>query len=357
MKVAIDIQSTTGKRTGFGCYVLGLLEGFKQIVSPPEFIYYKHDTKVSMRTLDRILWDQVQFVRKIKRSGVDLVHKPCFSGPMLYRGPMVLTVPDIIPYIFPKNISLTSRMFWNGVLIASIKRAKIIITISEASKIDLVKHLGIDPSIVHVTYLAAADSFRPRERTQVREELDSLSLPDEYFMCVGSVEPRKNIPMLISAYLSVADRVPEDLIIVGKSAWGESEVQKVLKDHRFRDRVRLVGYVDDDKLPFLYNAATALLFPSRYEGFGLPALEAMASGCPVVCSNTSSLPEVVGDAAVMADPDDECLWAETIEKISADTKERERMAEAGLIRAQKFSWKTCAEKTMRVYEKAIEMWQ
>lgn len=353
MKVAIDIQSTVGKRTGFGNYVLGLLEGFKQASRAPEFVCLKHGRKVAMRTLGRILWDQIEFPFKAWSKKPDLVHKPCFAGPIFYRGPLVLTVHDIITYIYPKNISATSRIYWNGVFISSIKTAKIIITASEASKRDFVNLLGVDSARVHVIYHGIFDSFKPRETAEARCGLHSLKLPSRYFMCVGSLEPRKNLPMIIKTYLSVAGKIQEDLVIVGKPAWGLKELDSVLKGHKFQNRVCFLGYVGDDQLPLLYNAATGLLFPSLYEGFGLPPLEAMASGCPVVCSNTSSVPEVVGDAGLLLDPKEESLWSDAILRLSEDPSLREKMSNGGIQRAENFTWKECAEKTMAVYEKAL----
>lgn len=353
MKIGIDVQTTTGAKTGFGNYVLGLMRGFGHISSAPRFVGVHHPTKQAMRTWERFVWDQWQFPRLLRREKPDLIHKPCFSAPFLTRTPVLLTVPDIIPHLFPQNFSLTARAYWNGVLIHSIRRSRWIVSISEATKRDMVRHLSVSPDRIAVTPLAANDIFCVRERDEARRILRPLCLPERYFLCIGSLEPRKNLPFLITAFLTVAPSVAEDLVIVGKSCWGEEAIEQALARHALRHRVHFTGYVDDSMLPFLYNAATALLFPTLYEGFGLPALEAMQSGCPVLCSNTSSLPEVVGDAGVLLDPGDGAAWRLAMENISGDEQSRAKLSHRGLLRAGMFSWKRCAELTNEVYQRAL----
>jgi glycosyltransferase involved in cell wall biosynthesis len=227
-----------------------------------------------------------------------------------------------------------------------------VIAVSESTKRDLVERYGLSPDRIDVVYNGVDASFQPVPADQVNAFRTREGLPERFILFVGTLEPRKNVVRLIEAYARLPEGRPA-LVLVGSKGWLYDDIFARVEALSLKEKVRFAGYVSADALPYWYNAAELLAYPSLYEGFGLPPLEAMACGTPVVTSTASSLPEVVGDAALLVDPTDVEALSVAIEKVLSDEDLRRQMQAAGLAQAQHFSWETAARGTLESYRRAL----
>jgi alpha-1,3-rhamnosyl/mannosyltransferase len=223
-----------------------------------------------------------------------------------------------------------------------------VLTISDYIKRDIYDTLDITSSYVSRVHLAPADHFYPRSMRCVEGLKETYAIKGEYFLFVGSLEPRKNLPLLIQA-LQISTTAPQ-LVIVGWEGWGKKEWKETVHQNGLDRRITLTGYVDDETLAILYSGATALVYPSLYEGFGLPILEAMACGCPVICSNVSSMPEVAGKAAIFISPFSAEELASAIDRLQSDRAIRQGLIDKGYSRAMQFTWRKTAENTFKLFK-------
>jgi glycosyltransferase involved in cell wall biosynthesis len=282
--------------------------------------------------------------------GAELFHATEHLLMPLRRVPTVLTVHDLIFRLFPQHHKRLNYWYLNATLPLYCQRAGAIIAVSEATKRDLVRLYGLPPERITVVHEAAAPHFAPPAPGHVEQVRARYHLPGRYLLRVGTLEPRKNLERLLDVLQDLRRSDPAmRLVIVGSKGWLYEGFFRRLEELALGDAVQLTGYVPDEDLPALYGGATLLVEPSHYEGFGLPLLEAMACGTPVVCSNTSSLPEVGGDAARTFDPADVDAMAEGIRAVWRDAALREAMRQTGLARAAQFSWERAARETMAVY--------
>jgi alpha-1,3-rhamnosyl/mannosyltransferase len=284
-----------------------------------------------------------------------LYHEPNFL-PQPFDGPTVMTVFDLSCFDHPEahpaeRVRLMERGFPDA-----LKRADQIIVISEASGAALRRWFNVDAARITNTYLAADPRFQPQSAAMLTPDLARLGLlPGCYVLSVGTLEPRKNLNTLFAAYagLPAALRQRYPLVVAGMSGWKTEGLMKSAAELIRCGELRLLGYVADELIPPLYAGAAAFAYPSRYEGFGLPALEAMASGVPVITGNLTSLPEVVGDAGIMVDPDDVDGLRDSLRQLLEDRAYAEDLGRRGLARAGTFSWARCARETFSVYEKVM----
>ncbi len=284
--------------------------------------------------------------------GAELFHATEHLLPPLRGVPTVLTVHDMIFKLFPQHQKPLNYWYLNATMPLYCRRADAIITVSESSRQDILAHYRLDPAKVTVVYEAAAPEFVPAPPDTVREVRRRYGLPDHFVIHVGTIEPRKNLTRLVEALQCLRQEgLSVPLVVVGSKGWLYDDFFRRLEELEVRDSVRFTGYVPAADLPLLYNAATAAAMPSVYEGAGLPVLEAMACGTPVVCSNSSSLPELGGQAARYFDPYDVAAIAEAIRAVWTDADLRAEMREQGLKQAARFSWERAAEETLAVYEK------
>jgi glycosyltransferase involved in cell wall biosynthesis len=290
----------------------------------------------------------------------DLFHATEHLLPPLRRVKTVFTFHDAIYALFPKHHLPMNRAYLGLMMPRFLRSADAIITISECSRRDAVKLYGISPDRFQVIYEGVDARFRPMEQPETLEEMRCrYGLTGEYLLAVGTIEPRKNLSMMLDAFLEVKARPGRQdlrLVIVGKKGWLFREFFRRLAELGLDDGQQVVfpGYVADEDLPALYAGAACFVFPSLYEGFGLPVLEAMASGAPVVCSNASSLPEVAGDAALMVAPDDPGGFARAVERVLADGELRGELRARGLRRAAQFTWERTARETQGVYARVLD---
>ncbi len=286
--------------------------------------------------------------------GAELFHATEHLLPPLRGVPTVLTVHDMIFKLFPQHQKKLNYWYLNATMPLYCRRADAIITVSESSKRDIVAHYGLDPARVNVIYEAAAPGFVPAAPQSAAEARRRYSLPDRYMIHVGTIEPRKNLSRLVEALQQLRKTgLTIPLVVVGSKGWLYDDFFQRLEASDVRDAVHFPGYVPSADLPLIYSAASLAVMPSVYEGFGLPVLEAMACGTPVVSSETSSLPELGGEAARYFDPYDVEAMAETIGAVWTDEPLRGDMREKGLVQAARFSWENAAEQTWALYESIL----
>ena len=355
MKIAIDTQTTLGQKSGFGFYVKNLVEALAKVDHQNEYFLIRPNSEKDFSTPKRLLWDQIIFPHRARRLKVDLLHQPCFSAPLLYPGKVVVTCHDLISMFFPENIPLVSRLFYSKWEPFSYRKAAKIIAISEHTKKDLRAFLQIPEEKIRVIPLAASSDFRPIKSQKTLKKIQKkYGTGPNYILDVGTLEPRKNLSFLLRAYaLAVREGANVNLVITGKKGWYYEGLFKLVDDLNLKNKVIFTGYVSEKDLPALYSGAKAFVFPSLYEGFGLPILEAMACGTPVISSNTSSMPEVIGQAGILISPKDERVWAQNIIKILRDRGLAQTLSQMGIRQAKKFSWEETAQKTIAVYKEVL----
>jgi glycosyltransferase involved in cell wall biosynthesis len=351
MRVAFDVSSTRGNKTGIGIYTEKLLDALHKYAPQIEVVALDDGATADQRTDRRIWREQEVLPRLIRAARPDLVHLTGFGVPLRQPRPVIVTIHDVIGILFARNFPRASRFYWSRYLPYTLRWAKHLIAPSERTKRDVVKFAQVPGERVSVIPSGRDPGFQPIEDGRVLEDARAqLQLPRDFFLFVSTLEPRKGVDTLIAAYAQIAAQVPEQLVLVGKRGWYWEKLFAQIERAGLGSRVRRLDYVPQQQLPVLYNLARAFVFPSRYEGFGFPPLEAMASGTPVICSNAASLPEVVGDAALLLAPEDADALAAAMLRVARDADLRAELRARGLAQAQMFSWERAARETAAVYD-------
>ncbi|RME35317.1 MAG: glycosyltransferase family 1 protein [Thermoflexia bacterium] len=288
--------------------------------------------------------------------GVDLFHATEHLLPRLSSVRTVFTLHDLIFLFYPETHKPLNRWFLTLMMPRFLRAADAVIAVSECTKRDAVRAYGIPEEKITVIYEGVSPRFRPASPEAIQAVRAKYRLPERFILYVGTIEPRKNLTALLEAYAALQSRNTQHaarLVIVGKKGWLYGGFFRRLRELGLEERVHFTGYVPDGDLPAIYSAADLFVFPSLYEGFGLPVLEAMACGVPVVCSNTSSLPEVAGDAALLADPTDIRALVAAMERALTDEALRASLRARGLERARQFTWEEAAKRTVEVYHQVL----
>lgn len=301
----------------------------------------------------RIAWEQTVATLGIPRSGVDLLHAPVNVISMGVRVPQVVTVHDLAFHHYPEQYPGMKQRYLRTMTRASVRRATLVIAVSEATRQDIIRIHDVDPERVVVVPNGVDDFMRPLPETEVAAFREQQNLPEHFFLFLGTLQPRKNVEGLVRAFASVSMGVDWPLVIAGAKGWQYEQIFRLVEELGLTSRVRFAGHVPGEHLPLWYNAATMLVYPSRYEGFGLPLLEAMACGTAVIGSTASSLPEVVGDAGLLVDPDDIPGLAESMLRLASDSELRQQLEQRGLERSTSFTWQETARLTAGVYHRAL----
>lgn len=371
LRVAADYRPAEGNRSGIGRYVYEILQR----------IHGRPDVRVSLLTsspfrpirspenrgdLNRTKpYGQVPFpFKKLVRlgytepEGYRVLKKTCFQilwstshvvPGHLVKGPWrhVVTVHDLASRYFPETLEAP--------VLAQLRRlekhvaaADAVLTVSQTTKRDLVTLLNVAPEKIEVVYNGVSEHFRRLNGVPERVKRQ-YRLPDRFLLFVGTVEPRKNLTGLVKAFDLAARQIPHALVIVGATGWKTAPLSQVVNESPFRDRIVFTGYVDDGDLPAFYNLADALVYPSLYEGFGIPVIEAMACGTPVVTSNGSALAEISGHAALLVDPHEIAQIANAIEQVVSDSTLRDNLRSKGFERAKHFSWDAAASQIVTCF--------
>lgn len=359
MRIGYDATILTRRLTGIGYYTLNLVEAIakgypeheiylfahKPLLKTPDYPNIKAVIKGSMQAH---LFVQMQLPGLARRYEIDIIHGPNFYLPLSCKIPSVVTIHDLSVLLFPEFHSFLHRQS-QRFLLPSVNRADAVICDSFSTASDLVKLKPDVETKVHTVHLAVDEKFFIDSADM--GIVEKYSLPEEYILFVGTLEPRKNLVGLLRAFATICHKIPHDLVIAGGIGWKNTELYRTIEDLMISDRVHFAGYVNDEDLPSLYRLASVFVYPSFYEGFGLPPLEAMACGTPTVTSNTSSMPEVTGESAILIDPHCDGEIAEAIINITQDSRKAEKLSKDGRLQAGKFKWEKTAVETIKIYQK------
>ena len=304
------------------------------------------------RAAVRVVWEQAVQPWTLHQIGADLVHGPVFVGPLFSPCPSVVTIHDLSFIRFPALFRPANRLYLTVLTRLAARRARRLIAVSAHTAEEAARLLGVPLARIDVVYHGVDPAFCPLPASEVAAFRQRQGLPERFVLFVGTLEPRKNLVRLVEAFARIrAGRV--GLVLAGGKGWLYDELFASVEALGLTKEVIFPGYVTNEELPLWYNAATALAYPSVYEGFGLPVLEAQACGTPVLTSNVSSLPEAAGDAALTVDPYDVEALAAGLHRLLADEPLRLQLRERGLAHARQFSWPRTAQETARVYRRAM----
>ncbi len=377
MRVALNGLFLAQPATGTGQYLRELVRAMRALAPQAEFTFLAphadstapapvlvKPTHLGRPNFAKFEFEHLSFPRAAKQNHFDLAHVPHFGPPLFPPLPTVVTIHDLIPLVLSayrgsSRVQLYTRLAAHGA-----QRAAAVIADSEASARDIEKYLRIPREHIHVVHLAAPSRCQPNlapdEIARVRAK---YNLPECFALYLGGFDVRKNVARVIEAFAGLETgerRLATDdwhLVLAGKLPAADTDFfpdpRKIAKDFRVTRRVHFPGYIDEADKPALYMAARVFLFASQYEGFGLPPLEAMACGTPVICANSSSLPEVVGEGGILLAPSDAHAWSEALRAILTDDAQWAQRRALGLTQARKFSWARAARETLEVYRAVV----
>ncbi|NLE43415.1 MAG: glycosyltransferase family 4 protein [Chloroflexi bacterium] len=320
---------------------------------PPNPAIATRRSKFSTHTaIRRVIWEQTILPWILRDLQASLVHGPVFVAPVLSGCPSVVTIHDLSYIRLPGLFRRGNRLYLRLLARLSAQRARRVIAVSSFTARETTALLGVPPERIEVIYHGVRPEFAPLPGDQVQGYREHRGLPERFVLSLGTLEPRKNTLRLVEAFAQVR-RDDTPLVIAGGRGWLYDELFARIEDLSIADSVHILGFVPQEELPLLYNAATVMAYPSLYEGFGLPILEAQACGTPVVCSNTSSLPEAAGDAAVFVDPRDVDSLAAGLDRLLQDQTLRDELRSLGLRHASQFDWYATARNTARLYRSVL----
>jgi len=311
--------------------------------------------------LAKVWFEQITFPRAGKKLGVDLMHVPYFGSPLSPTRPTVVTIHDLIPMVLPEYRGGLLVRLYTSLVAAAAPQAKIILADSEWSKQDILRKLSVPAEQVRVVYLAPAPHFQPAKSWQQLVDIKKkYSLPEHFVLYLGGYDVRKNVKALLHAYTwvsnTLADQYP--LVLGGQLPKKETafypDPLRMARELGIEEYVVTPGWIAEEDLPLVYAAADVFVYPSRYEGFGLPVLEAMACGTPVVTTDATSIPELAGPAAFQLDPSDTKHMAAPIIRLCTEEESNDDMIERGFEQAEKFSWHKTAVETLQAYRDALK---
>lgn len=349
-RIGVDLASVVGRKSGLGHYVESVVRALEAVGSAHEFVEIR-TIKRELRTPERIAWDQVGLPAAALAKRVDLLFVPAFSAPIFPR-PVVMSAHDIYGLLYPESFAGFGRLYWQRVLPRSMRHATHLLCSSEHTRRDLIEHLAIPDSRLTVVPLAVDAEFRPLPRMEVEAQLRGLALEHPYVLAVGTLEPRKNLVRLVEAFAQLPDDGTR-LVLVGKKFPGSEALFETIVRRRVGGRVIWLDYVSREQLVALYNGCRLFVMPSLYEGFGMPPLEAMNCGAAVAVSNSTSLPEVVGDAGALFDPIDVDSIRDTLARLLGDEAELSQLRARAPSQAARFSWERTARATLGVFDRVL----
>jgi glycosyltransferase involved in cell wall biosynthesis len=363
MRIGIDLTHAYQRNGGIPRYALELTRALLKIDQDneyvlffrgeprPELAEYRVETYVSP-VRHQVVSEQTWLCWAARRARLDLLHLTGFAGPLAYFKPAVITVHDMTQFLYPETMKWVQWVYWRWLFPITVRRSSAIITISENSRKNISRVLNLPQAkIIAIPEACSPIFFEARSPHKLEEVARRHNLPPKFFLVVGTLEPRKNHSRLLEAYAQLRESVDAlpHLVFAGRPGWLYDQTLQRIKQLGLSDYVKFIGAVSDHDLCCTYRLTEALLFPSIYEGFGLPILEAMASGCPVMTSNTSAMPEVAADAAEYVDPLNIPSIAKGILAI-LDPHRKKELLRRGFSRIKDFSWDLTARKTLSIYQ-------
>ena len=370
MHIGIDAHAIGARQGGNETYIKNLIESLAEIDGENRYTVYHANARAAEEWRGRfpnfavrLLPPPTPLVRvpvalalELRFRPVDILHVQ-YTAPPFCPAPVVVTIHDLAFEHLPETFTRRGSFQLKLTVRRTARKAVRIATVSEYSRQDLIRTYKLPPDKIVVTHNGVEPRFSPSPGSA--DETQSIrrrfGIDRDYILAVGSLQPRKNLVRLIRAYAELRkqyDTFTHQLVIVGRKLWLADQIFEEVARQRWEQDVILTDYVDDQDLPALYRAAALFVYPSLFEGFGLPPIEAMACGTPVITSNTSSLPEVTGDAAILIDPYNDQELSQSIIRIINDRSLRAQLREKGISQARKFTWRTAAEQTLQLYREA-----
>ncbi len=370
MRIGVNVHLLSTTHTGIQHYIRALVPELVAQATSHEIVLYGEPSQLPVSAgegvrwvsasrplrsgVQRVFWEQTVLPRLLWRDRVDVFFSPAFILPMRWDGAGVVTVHDLNFEVSPETIHPIRRAYLRRITRRSVHRARKVIAISQSTASDIVRLYGVpDEKIAVIPY--GLDAIFTPENARALEPMvrQRYPLSERFLLFVGTLEPRKNLPRLLEAYALARQRADlPPMVLAGAPGWQHERILAQARELGVESHIVFAGYIPREHLPGVYAAASALLYPSLYEGFGLPPLEAMGCGTPVLASNTSAMPEVVGDGGVLVDPRDVQQIANGILRITQDEMLRQQIAERGLERAKRFRWEEAAQRTLGVLEDA-----
>lgn len=362
MRIGVMLRHV-GERGGIVVYTTNILNHLFRIDSKNEYIliFNSYDQlgrfpltpNVKEKVINfsnKIWWDQVLIPMFAKKEKLDLIYNPKMSIPFFTHCKTVSCIHGGEQFVVPWVFKWYDRIYFTIANRLYCKKASAVITMTHQGARDISHYMGADPSKVHVIYEAYNEHCKILEYEQTKIVIKKYLLPERFILFIGGLNPLKNFGNLLRAYKKVQNTIPHKLIVVGFNRWKFSKDLKLVDQLGLRDHVLFKGFVPDEEIPAFYNLADLFVFPSLYEGFGIPVLEAMACGCPVITTKTGCSPEVAGGAAILIDPYSPEEIAEAIQRVLTDEPLRKNLIKKGLTRVIPFSWEKCAKETLALFE-------
>ena len=374
MRIGIDATALPPRPVGAGNYIINLIRSLEAQARNDEIVVFAEShgrdligvpprqgfewvTVPEMHPAVRLIWEQTIFPGLVRSAKVELLHSLHYTRPVRLGCASVVTLLDMTFFLYPQLHTRAKRLYFPRIIRMSARRADAFAAISESTRKDAIRLLKIPPEKILTTPLGVDRSFHLIEDERLLEEVrHRYDLPEKFVLYVGLIEPRKNLPLLIRAYRRLtAQETPYDLVLAGRLGWNYNEVLQSIERFGLRNRVRMPGYIPQGDLPLVYNLASLFIYPTTYEGFGLPVLEAMACGVPIITTRVSSLPEIVGKAGELLPENDEAALLKAMLRLLIDSELREKRKIAGFEQAAKFIWERTARLTLQLYRKAIQI--
>ncbi len=363
--IGIDARLTYYRIGGISTYIRRTISALEQLHTDHDYTVF-HSRKATQPIVTSFnsakLWtpahhriERLAMSVELLRYQLDLFHSPDFIPPYRAAKHHIITVHDLTFMHYPEYITADSRQFYNNQIQSAVTLADHILSDSESTKRDMIDMLAVPADKITVHMLGVDEKFKPLPKSITQPVLESLNLPSEYILVVGTLEPRKNLVGLVKAYRDLLTQYPDapPILFVGRAGWHYEQLMEDIKSIDINDHLIFANNISDEQLVPIYNHAITLITPSFYEGFGLPALEAMACGTVPIVSNLSSLPEITGNVGLLIDPHDLSTITDAIIKVLTDSQWREEQSIAGIKRAKTFRWEDTARIVQSTYNKVL----
>ena len=362
MRIGVMLRNV-GEKGGVGLYTRNILKNLLKIDKDNQYVLFyqgkKRKTSFSgysnveeqwINVPYKMLWDQIFIPFSALKSRIDLLFSPKWTVPLVLPCKTVTVVPEVGYYLHPEFYGLKDILYLKFIIPLYLRKATRIIAVSHTSKKDIIKFTGVDKSKIVAVHVATDIFTGPLNSSFIEKVKTKYALPSRFILHVGIIYPEKNVERLIQAFVKIAEKFPHKLVLVGGFRWKYTEIFNLIEKFNLKDKVIMTNWIPRSELPVFYKLADLFAFPSLYEGFGVPVLEAMACGCPVVTSSTGATPEVVGDAALVVNPRsvDE-IYKATV-RVLEDEKLKKELVSKGYARAKKFSWEKSARETLSVFK-------
>lgn len=372
MRIGVDVNDLARPMSGLGRYTLSLLKAMKRLeLKSTYFLFHKNQLSNAMEEFtgqrdfvlchspsrSETLWSQVWLPLDAIKNNIDVLFCPTMRAPFLHSCPTVMTIHDLLFLKYPQFFPRFDRVYMSWMLSLVSRSCNHFITVSESTRSDIIDILGIPPGRITTIYEGVDDVFAPVEKDFAREQLaqENIIVPRQYILYVGTIEPRKNLTNLLLAYVRARQHgIQHKLVIAGKRGWLAEDFWRLLYDQEKNGHIIYLGHIPDRLLPLLYAASDLFVYPSLYEGFGLPPLEAMACGVPVLVNDTPALVEICGTAAEVVDAQSIDSFTNALESLAVDSLHRRTLVQRGFERTKMFSWKSSAQSTFEILSRATD---